>query len=603
MNRNQAAQALTPGFDPYVGHADTGSFFSAIGNAVSKAAKGVAKAAKFVAKPVAKALPIVQTVLKNTGPIGMVASGALSAMQAGLSGKNLESIAWAAAQGAAPSGIDKAIGAAESIRHGSNILKTAIGAGLSHFTAGSPEKLGYESAIAVLKKTGSKAALGVARRALPTEGARRAFDSAIGTVSQVVDKNPAALAKRAASIPVFSMSKAKGIISPFQPNLKHAIDSLKRNPSLITQNPLVLANKLGTTQQTILQALKNVKAVRTLPWRSMSPGAANFVKGWANMAPIRALTHGTGDTSGLDENGTHYIVTKGDSPFSIAKSLTGNGNRWKEMLPLNKDKKPSIDKNVWVGEVLNIPPSWQKPVAKAAPSPGPAQTSQPSPERPVVVVTPAPTFSPAPGILQAKSILAAWGKTDGLKEAGVPNYGQSAEDLSTEFGPRDTLQLTSFQNWNNKSGGEKLAVDGKLGPKSLAALQSWAEQKASAVVNSATPVVLPPTVSNPPAEVVTTLPEIVIEGSAPSAPSPTPVVTAPSLPAPTVPAVSVTPVVTAPPTPPVATPAKPATPATVAAANPSGSKMGPALAGAAAGGLLFGLPGAIIGGIAGAAIS
>ncbi len=603
MNRAQALSALTPGFDPYYGNADTGSFFSSIGHAISGAAKGIGKGVsrglhdathpkdlakdsfsvakysyKNVVKPaVAKGLPIVQTVLKNAGPIGMVASGAIGAMKAGLSGKNLESIAWAAAEGAAPTGIDKAIGAAEAIRHGSNVLKTTINAGVEHFVPGSPEHLGYESAISVLKTAANKTAMGVARRALPTEGAKRAFDAAVGTVSQVVSANPAALMKRANSIPTFSMSRAKGVISAYQPNLKHAMNTIRRNPALLTQHPMVLAKQFGTSQQTVLDAMRRVETTRLLPWRSLTPTAARFVLKWHPSAPVMALTHGTADTAGLTEDGTQYVVVKGDSPWAIAQRLSGNGANWTQLKALNTDKKPTIDKNIWAGEVLNIPPSWQKP--KTAPvSPPSALPSQPAPSAPTGPVTPAaaPAISVAPSILQAKAILVAWGKTDGINQAGVPDYGQQAADLATTMGPRDSLQLQSFQNWDNKTGNAGLAVDGLLGPQSLAALQQWAETRAAQAIPSASipgQVVLPSVLPTVTPSGVQVLPPMVISGDVP-----------PALPV-------------------IAPPSQPATPASVAANKPANSKLGFALGGAVAGGLAAGLPGAIVGGIAGAVIA
>jgi len=439
MNGAQAVQALQHGFDPYAAHPDTGSLFGSIFHAVSSAAKSVANttkrighdvthpkdAVKDIGKGVGKALPVIQTVLKNVGPIGMVASGALGAMKAGLSGKKLSEIAWAAAEGATPSGIDKAVGAAHAIANGSNILKTAIGAAASGFAPATPEALGFDTAIRVLQKEGSKVAMGVARSALPSEGARRAFDAAVGTVATVVKQNPQALLKRAGSMPDIIVQRARGTLSVHQPNLEHAIRTLRRNPSLAAQHPLVLASRLGTTQQTVMQAVKHVSGERLLPWRSLTPRAARFIKRWHPNAPTSALTHGTSNTAGLDEAGTHYIVTKGDSPWAIAQKLSGNGNNWKLLIPLNKDKKPGVDKTVWVGEVLNIPAAWQKPQTTQAPSPV-AVSSQPAPalSRPTVKTPKVfSTRSVAPSILQAKSILVAWSKTDGVNQAGFPDYG------------------------------------------------------------------------------------------------------------------------------------------------------------------------------------
>ena len=510
--------------------------------------------------------------------------------------KNMNFGKMASVIGSSKAGIQKAIGAAQALQNKSPIIGEALKQAVSHYASGSPGHIGFSTAINVLKKTaGNQVALGVARRALPNEAARQAFDAAIGTVAAVVQKNPGALARRAGSSFVPQLSAPKGILSVYQPAMKSAMDAIKRNPTLAAAHPMVLAQKLGTSQQTVIDAMKKVGSQRLLPWRSMSPNAARFVQKWNPYSSIKALTHGTSDTAGLDETGTKYIVEKGDFPFKIAQKLTGNGNRWTELKALNTDKKPDITKNVWVGEVLNIPASWQKPIAKPAASNTPATSSQPAPARPTATPVAAPSLSVAPGILQAKSILVAWGKTDGLNEAGVSNYGSTAADLSTDFGPRDSLQLKSFQNWSNKTSGAKLAVDGKLGPKSLAALQSWAETKAAQVTSAASPT-------------VTTLPEVVIEGTVPTKstgipqlPAPVLALPVPSTPSPVVVVSAPVPVAPTPSVPVVTPPSQPA----VAAASPKseGSKLGPALAGAAVGGTLFGLPGAILGGIAGAAIS
>ncbi len=490
--------------------------------------------------------------------------------------KNLVS----AAEGTTLQGVTKAVGAAQALNNGSPVLTKALQSALNQFNPGTHEHHGFMTAVNVLKNTiGNKAALGLARRSLPSKAAQDAFDIAIGTVSRTVSSVPSLARRPGAFVP--ELRSIKGKITANQPNLQHAIDSIRRNPSLMMHHPMVLANKFGTSQQVILDALKQVSTVRLLPWRSLSPNAARFIRKWHPQAPMSALTHGTSDTAGLDETGTKYIVEKGDSPWKIAQKLTGNGANWVQLKSLNSKAKPSITQNVWVGEVLNIPASWQKPTARQAPSPV-ALPSQPAPTAPVAIPSVPAPVSVAPSILQAKSILVAWSKTDGVNQAGVSNYGGSVEDLSTTFGPRDTLELQAFENWDNKTGSAGLPVDGQLTPAALSALQGWAEARAA---QAASPTVT----STPGGGQVTTLPEIVITGTPPD--SATPQVSTPPLLPP------------APATPPVATPAQPATSATVAAANPGGTKMGPALVGAGIGGVLFGLPGAIIGGIAGAAIS
>lgn len=538
---------------------------------------------------VKQSLPVIQNVLKNShGAFGSLAGKSLGAMAGGLSGRNLQRIGLAAASGALPANIKKAVDASNAIRNGSPALLKSLADGVSHFSKGSPESYAYALAVNTLKKAPNDKALAYARRSLATEGERRAFDSAIGIIAQTANQNARALVTRAGSAPIINLTRQRGGISPWQPNLKNAIDTIRRNPTLAIEHPLVLANKFGTNQQTVLQALNHLDGERLMPWRSLTPAAIRFIRKWHPNAPLSALGHGTNDTAGLDETGTKYIVAKGDSPWSIAQKLSGNGNNWKQLIPLNKDKKPSVDKSVWVGEVLNIPPSWQKPSVTPVASPGPAASSQPALERPTApkrgkILS---TTSVAPSILQAKSILVAWSKTDGVNQPGFPDYGQKAEDLSTTFGTRDSFVLSSFQNWDNKSANAGLKVDGILGPKSLAALQQWAETRSGAA--------LPP--GSPAPGNVTTLPEIVIEGSVPT-PALPPVST------PALPAIS-TPPVSAPVIPPVSAPSTPAAvkPAD-SAPSEGGASLGLAVAGAAAGGLIGGLPGAIIGGIGGALIA
>jgi len=528
------------------------------------------------------------TTLKSSGPIGMVASGALGAMQAGLQGKNLESIAWAAAEGAAPSGIDKAIKAAEGLRHGASILTTALNAASGSFLPGTPELLGFNSAIATLKAAANKVALGAARSALPSEGARRAFDAAVGVISKSASGAPSlsSLVSRAGSIPNIIVNKAPAILSATPSATQAVVDAVRRNPALMAGNRQLLAQAMRTNSATVNDAMKIAGSRgNLLPWKSLAPHVVSFVQKYAPHSSITSLRHSHTNVGGLDATGTTYIVEKGDGPWAIAQKLSGNGNNWKMLLDYNKDKNPTVDKNVWVGEVLNLPPSWQKPVAKPT---NPATPALPLPPVSLPTIAPPPSVIPqvvtgsiVPSILQAKAILAAWGKTDGINQAGVSDYGLNPADMATNMGPRDTLQLASFQAWDNKTLGDALNTSGNLDAPSLQALQSWATARATqalpgGVVPGATPAVTP----------------VVTGPGVPGVSSPIP----PFIPGFTPPATVIPTVIggTAPPspTPAVATPSAPAT---------GGS--GTAIAiGAVVGGLLFGVPGALIGGTAGAAI-
>jgi nucleoid-associated protein YgaU len=402
-------------------------------------------------------------------------------------------------------------------------------------------------------------ALALAKKTLPTK--------VIGVANPM--RSP--LFKRAGSIPIISLAKKVNKLSSVPSATNGVVRAIQRNPALLAQQTQAVANLMRTNSATVNDAMNIIAQKKNLlPWRSMSSTTVSFLRRHVPNAPMAALKHAHTNIGGLDSTGTTYIVEKGDSPWAIAQKLIGNGNRWKELLPYNKDKKPTLDKNVWIGEVINLPPAWQKPKATPAnptalpsiPVPSPSIAAKPD----LITAATNAANSIIPGVLQAKTILVAWSKTDGINQAGVSDYGQQAQDLSTTMGPRDTLQLQSFQVWDNKTLGDGLNVSGNLDARTLQALQSWAANRASqGSVPSAVPIVVEP--------IPTVIPDIVIGGT-----SPTPPVVAP--------------------------PPQTVLPAVASKNTPATGGSGALIAGGAvAGGLLFGIPGAIVGGIAGAALS
>jgi hypothetical protein len=210
----QVPAIATHGFDPYGDVAawsdvtcyyDTGwglgSITRGISRAVKKAGRSVARVAKSVAKSklIGDAVKYAQRGLANAGPIGMAAAGALGGLSAVVRGKNLEEIAWAAAEGAAPEGIRQAVGAAHALRRGEPVIGAALGATVG---ALSPEgKRAAESALTALKTGKGVAELARRRRSLRSEAERRAFDVAVGAVakaSRQVPKRARATVQRSA---------------------------------------------------------------------------------------------------------------------------------------------------------------------------------------------------------------------------------------------------------------------------------------------------------------------------------------------------------------------------------------------------------------------
>jgi hypothetical protein len=492
----------THGYDPYAA-AETGWFGSGLVRAIKKGVKTTVHAVKSVSRipAVRAALSSAETALKDSGPWGMAANAAIQAMGAGLSGKNLEEIAWSAAEGAAPTGIDRALSVAHNLRRGGNVVSAALGAARGSFVAASPALAGFDLAARTLATSASKANLGAARRALGSEDARRAFDTAVGVVSRAapaatrMPMSSSAANRRAASLahtvavrrggrglsvadPLSAMRASSAPRVPFAATnhvtaLVHA--AVANNPSLAAQSPGAVASALGLPTQSTALALRT--APRVLPFRALSSGASAFVRRFAPYAPGAALT---GDTAGLVDNGAVYVVESGDYLTKIAQKLIGDANRYRELMTANPSYPRSADgsnfKNVWTGMRLKLPASWVKPAL-------------------IPAITPAPTAAAAAPaaatVLQAKATLAAWGATDGAGRAGLADYGTQPSDLSTDWGARDKLMLASFSTWANSSRGTSLTTDGALTSSHADALRAWAEAKAAGVVPQLTPAPAP----------------------------------------------------------------------------------------------------------------
>jgi nucleoid-associated protein YgaU len=94
-----------------------------------------------------------------------------------------------------------------------------------------------------------------------------------------------------------------------------------------------------------------------------------------------------------------YTVKDGDFPIKIAQKLTGDGNRWRELIAANPEKKTRPDgafATLFPGEVLKLPASWAKP--------GPAPAPLPLPPPPIPIPPISPGVLPPgglPGVLPA----------------------------------------------------------------------------------------------------------------------------------------------------------------------------------------------------------
>jgi nucleoid-associated protein YgaU len=70
--------------------------------------------------------------------------------------------------------------------------------------------------------------------------------------------------------------------------------------------------------------------------------------------------------------GGTYKVKAGDNPSKIAAALVHDGNRWKELIAANPQKKKAANGNfasLHPGEVLELPASWTTPTNGASATP------------------------------------------------------------------------------------------------------------------------------------------------------------------------------------------------------------------------------------------
>ena len=511
------AEIVLEGFDPYdtTGAWDTGWFGSSLLRKARNTVKKVARVARSVAKNpiVGELTKQAQISLASSGPLGSAAAGALGGMAAVVKGQNLEQIGWSALEGASPTGIRQAIQAAHRVRNGEPVLNAAVGALAASLE---PEGAKVVGRVVELVKSGASIAhLGAARRSLPREEHRRAFDATVGTISRAARGGSVKMAART----VAARKQLRGLARPVNvkdPVTERAIRTasagrtvsapadrlLAVHPEWTALRADRLAAKLHVSQATAVGAAR--RRVKLLRPQKMSARAVRLLARLAPAVPIGLFRHG--ETAGFEQsNGAWiYVVEKGDYPIRLAERYAPGGKAtagktYRQLLTANPNypRNAAGDnfRNFWAGMRLKWPSGWTVP---SAAEPAPAPTVAPAPTAtPTPVSLPSPTVpEPTPvlpnaedllmAVVQAKALLAAWGVSDGVTESGPTDYGKRAEDLTATWGPRDKLMLTAFSRWSNSHRQTDLSTDGVLGPEHSRELARWAEDKAKAPALPAT---------------------------------------------------------------------------------------------------------------------
>src|SRR5512136_1104678 len=388
----------------------------------------------------------------NVPVVGTAASIGLGTAASLAQGKTLAAAAKDAALQAVPGGelVQRGIRVGLDVARGKNVASSVAQQGIDYARSNIP---GGE-----LAQRGLNVALGVAKG---------------GNIASTVGREGLALATNAA---------------PSAATLAQTLPGASQMPGITRPN---WGQPRSASPEHVRAARSIVGVTRPQYQRGISPvreRAASFrplsqtTRTWL----VRALPHMRGEVSGLSESGAQYIVEKGDTGSGIAKKLTGNANRWTELKSVNPtimnrgaDLVKKYGFPIYVGDKVNLPASWIKPTAKP-----PAQTAPATP----TATTPPPVEVPQGNIAaqgQARTILVAWGKSDGKGEAGVGDYGSQAELGATSWTARDVMQATSFANWWRKRNGTPTVADGTWSDSLAVALNRWAEQKANALAASA----------------------------------------------------------------------------------------------------------------------
>jgi nucleoid-associated protein YgaU len=119
--------------------------------------------------------------------------------------------------------------------------------------------------------------------------------------------------------------------------------------------------------------LPRIGVSRSLLHSMYRKGDANIKKAILSHGLLAHIARNTGELSG-----TTWTIQSGDSPWKVTQTLTGDGNRWKEIAKVNPNM-PVINngtalKGWFVGRSFQIPPSWAPtvmPLPATSPLPAP----------------------------------------------------------------------------------------------------------------------------------------------------------------------------------------------------------------------------------------
>jgi len=546
---------------------ETGSIFGDIVHAVSSVARTVASPVASVAKA-AYGLASQGTHLLQSGlhaitnnPLWDIAKTGISfipgvgtAVSAGMAGaaalgrgESLANIGLAAARGALPGGAvtQAAFDAAIGLAKGRNVTDAILQAARSQVPGGEVGKAAFDAATAIAKGHAlSDVALSAIRAKVPGGAlGQAAFNTAIANFRRA---HPAAaapptypqlsmpqnmVARALHTSPVLQNAPARQVAESMKTDLYNVQRSIAAIMNRLQGSQLFNAGDVGALDSLEaccaregIAGLSNMSTgdagawfdilgPRTTARVPMSPALLHAILRRVQV-PVRknVLAHGLlprlyHQTGELDQKGG-WILRSGDTGFGLAQKLTGNGNRWREILAVNPGMSTFTAANgstqikPWqIGQRITIPNSWLGTAVPVASPPvipgiggGPSTTTTTTPVS--SVPTPVTTFPPSSAAQTLPMLRQGDGKASG-KAAGVMMWQSLLLKLGStlvgsadgEFGPKTNAATRGYQT---RMG---LQPDGIVGPLTWgAALRELEGKPAAAPPAPAGPFPAPPVV-------------------------------------------------------------------------------------------------------------
>lgn len=357
---------------------------------------------------------IVKTGVSFIPGVGTAVSAGMGALAAAGRGQGLTDIALQAAKSAVPGGpavqsaLDVAIGALQ----GRDVADSVLATIKDKLPGGEIAKAVFDAGTAIARgQSADQAILNQLRAKLPGgELGRQAFDAAIAAHQsanapasvtfpalsaqhQRVTRTWQRMGRRGLQMPIRTVARTVGVPTNMVRQVGSAfLNRWAGSPSATSMTNIGEADSLeqaasamgipieegdfsprGTGEMTFAK-------IKTIPKFTLvlTPTftQALYDKGTPNMRKA-ILAHGllarlSQSTGELDNTGG-WIIRSGDTGFGIAKKVTNDGSRWKEILPVNPGMSTYTDSNgatqikPWkIGQRVILPPSW---LGTAAPVP------------------------------------------------------------------------------------------------------------------------------------------------------------------------------------------------------------------------------------------